>query len=82
MRPDVGPVFSRHFHALLMKRMHLFTRDIKGFFFLVFIPVVVVLAVVLIIYVRGGVVCTFVGMCDPSKTRHRLLRSHARRTPC
>lgn len=43
--------FFRHMRALLLKRFQYFKRDLKGFLFLVFIPIAVVLAIVAIITV-------------------------------
>lgn len=37
--------------ALLYKRLHIFLRDLKGFLFLIFIPVVIVFAIVEVVSV-------------------------------
>ena len=58
-RPDLNHVFWRHFYALVTKRFLLFQRDLKGFFFLVFIPIMVVLVVVIIVSVS-----LFSGRCE------------------
>jgi hypothetical protein len=44
--------FVKHMRALLLKRFQYFKRDLKGFLFLVFIPIAVVLAIVGLLSVR------------------------------
>ena len=46
--------FMRHFYALFIKRLHYFKRDAKGLCFLILIPIIVTLAAVLVVKVRGG----------------------------
>lgn len=48
--------FFRHMRALLLKRFQYFKRDLKGFLFLVFIPIAVVLAIVALISVSVATV--------------------------
>jgi hypothetical protein len=52
----------KHMRALLLKRFQYFKRDLKGFLFLVFIPIAVVLAIVGLLSVRSF------GKCPCSKT--------------
>ena len=47
----LGVQFFRHMAALLLKRYQYFKRDLKGFLFLVLIPVAVVLAIVALLKV-------------------------------
>jgi hypothetical protein len=39
----------RHFHALFVKRVHNFKRDLKGLCFLIFIPIIVTLGAIILI---------------------------------
>ena len=41
--------FMRHFHALFVKRVHNFKRDLKGLCFLIFIPIIVTLGAIILI---------------------------------
>lgn len=43
--------FLKHMRALLLKRYQYFKRDLKGFLFLVFIPLAVMLAIVALLHV-------------------------------
>ena len=64
--------------ALLYKRFHMFTRDLKGFFFLILIPIAIVLAIVAVLKVGAD----FPKMpCDAAGFSIRLcvvLSSHRR----
>jgi hypothetical protein len=48
--------FWLHLKALLIKRFNYFKRDMKGFMFLIAIPLVIVLAIVGVLTVRSGFV--------------------------
>ncbi len=54
MGAGVALQFVRHFHALFMKRVHNFKRDMKGICFLILIPILVTLGAVLVVKVGNG----------------------------